>query len=65
MEQANFHFYLVLFSDNFFNDNKLDKKKIAKLQNSPENLINDQYFEKISLFNFDEHVLTDKALIKF
>ena len=51
--------------DNFFNDNKLDKKKIAKLQNSPENLINDQYFEKISLFNFDEHVLTDKALINF
>ena len=51
--------------DNFFNDNKLDKKKIAKLQNFPDNLINDQYFEKISLFNFDEHVLTDKALINF
>ena len=47
------------------NDNKLDKEKIAKLQNFPDNLINDQYFEKISLFNFDEHVLTDKALINF
>ncbi len=51
--------------DNFFNENKLDKQKIAKLQNSPKNLINDQYFEKISLFNFDEHVLTDKAPNKF
>ena len=51
--------------DNFFNDNKLDKKKIAKLQNSSKNLINDQYFEKISLFNFDELVLTDKALTNF
>ena len=58
-------FLSSVVNDNFFNDNKLDKKKIAKLQNSPENLINDQYFEKISLFNFDELVLTDKALINF
>ena len=51
--------------NNFFNENKPDKQKIAKLQNSSKNLINDQYFEKISLFNFNEHVLTDKALTNF
>ena len=51
--------------NNFFNENNLDKQKIAKLQNSSKNLINDQYFEKISLFNFDELVLTDKALTNF
>ena len=51
--------------NNFFNENKLDKQKIAKLQNSPKNLINDQYFENISLFNIDEHVLTDKAPLNF
>ena len=51
--------------NNFFNENKLDKQKIPKLQNSPKNLINDQYFENISLFNIDEHVLTDKAPLNF
>jgi len=51
--------------NNFFNENKLDKQKIAKLQNSPKNLINDQYFENISLFNIDEHELTDKAPLNF
>jgi tetratricopeptide (TPR) repeat protein len=51
--------------NNFFNDNKLDKQKIAKLQSLPENLINDQYFENISLFNIDEYVLTDKAPLNF
>ena len=45
--------------------NKLDKQKIAKLQSLPENLINDQYFENISLFNIDEYVLTDKAPLNF
>ena len=51
--------------NNFFNENKLDKQKIPKLQSSPKNLINDQYFENISLFNIDEHVLTDKAPLNF
>ena len=51
--------------NNLFIDNKLDKQKIAKLQNSPKNLINDQYFENISLFDIDEHVLTDKAPLNF
>jgi tetratricopeptide (TPR) repeat protein len=51
--------------NNFFNENKLDKQKIPKLQNSPKNLINDQYFENISLFNIDENVLTDKAPLNF
>jgi len=51
--------------NNFFIDNKLDKQKITKLQNSPKNLINDQYFENISLFDIDEHVLTDKAPLNF
>ena len=58
-------FLSSVIQNNFFNENKLDKQKIPKFQNSPKNLINDQYFEKISLFNFDEHVLTDKALINF
>ena len=58
-------FLSSVIHNNFFNENKLDKQKIIKLQNSSKNLINDQYFEKISLFNFDEHVLTDKALINF
>ena len=58
-------FLSSVIQNNFFNENKLDKQKIPKLQSSPKNLINDQYFEKISLFNFDEHVLTDKALINF
>ena len=51
--------------NNFFNDSKLDKQKIAELQNSSKNLVNDQYFENISLFNFDENVLTDKAPLNF
>ena len=51
--------------NNFFNENKLNKQKIPKLQNSPKNLINDQYFENISLFNVDENVLTDKAPLNF
>ena len=51
--------------NNFFNDSKLDKRKIAELQNSSKNLVNDQYFENISLFNFDENVLTDKAPLNF
>ena len=51
--------------NNFFNENKLDKQKIVKFQNSSKNLINDHYFEKISLFNFDEHVLTDKETSNF
>ena len=51
--------------NNFFIDNKLDKQKITKLQNSPKNLINDQYFENISLFDIDEHILTDKAPLNF
>ena len=58
-------FLSSVIHNNFFYENKLDKQKIAKLQNSSKNLINDQYFEKISLFNFDEHVLTDKALTNF
>jgi tetratricopeptide (TPR) repeat protein len=59
------HFLTTVVQNNFFNDNKIDKEKIAKLQNSPINLINDQYFENISLFNIDEHVLTDKAPFNF
>ena len=51
--------------NNFFNDSKLDKHKIVKHQNSSNNLVNDQYFENISLFNFDENVLTDKAPLNF
>ena len=51
--------------NNFFNEDKLDKQKIPKLQNSPKNLINDQYFQNISLFNIDENVLTDKAPLNF
>ena len=37
--------------NNFFNDSKLDKQKISKHKHSPNNLINDQYFENISLFD--------------
>jgi hypothetical protein len=51
--------------NNLFIHNKLDKQKIAKFLNSPKNLINDQYFENISLFDIDEHVLTDKAPLNF
>ena len=51
--------------NNFFNNNKLDKKKITELLNSSNNLVNDQYFENISLFNFDENALTDKAPLNF
>ena len=51
--------------NNFFNDSKLDKQKITEIQNSSKNLINDQYFENISLFNIDEDVLTDKAPLNF
>jgi hypothetical protein len=51
--------------NNFFNDSKLDKQKIVKHQNFSNNLVNDQYFENISLFNFDENVLTDKAPLNF
>jgi tetratricopeptide (TPR) repeat protein len=58
-------FLSSVIKDNFFNGTKLDKQKIAKLQNSPKNLINEQYFEKISSLNFDQKVLTDKALINF
>jgi tetratricopeptide (TPR) repeat protein len=58
-------FLSSVIHNNFLNENKLDKQKIPKLQSSPKNLINDQYFENISLFNIDEHVLTDKAPLNF
>ena len=51
--------------NNFFNQEKLDKQEIAKLQNSSKNLINDQYFENLKIFNIDEHVITDKAPLNF
>ena len=51
--------------NNFFNDNRPNKQKIIEHQNSLKNLINDQYFEKISLFNIDEQTLTDKAPLNF
>jgi len=58
-------FLSSVIHDNLFNEKKPDKQIIAKFQNSSKNLINDQYFEKISIFNFDEHILTDKALTNF
>ena len=51
--------------NNFINDNKINKQKIANLQNSQKNLINDNYFENIFLFNIEEHVFTDKAPLNF
>jgi ribosomal protein L22 len=51
--------------DNFFNDGVLNKQKIIDHQNSLKNLINDQYIENFSLFNFDEIIFTDKAPLNF
>jgi tetratricopeptide (TPR) repeat protein len=50
---------------NFFNNDKPNKQKIIENQNSLKNLINDEYFEKISLFNINEQVFTDKAPFNF
>ena len=58
-------FLTSIISDNFFNENKLNKQKIFEYQNSLKNLINDQYFEKFSLYNIDEQILTDKAPLNF
>ena len=51
--------------DNFFYEDNLDKQKIIEYQNSLKNLINEQYFENLNLFNIDEHVVTDKAPLNF
>ena len=51
--------------DNFFYEDNLNKQKIVEYQNSLKNLINDQYFENLNLFNINEHVLTDKAPLNF
>jgi len=50
---------------NFFLVNKLKKQKIINYQNSETNLINQQYFEKLSLFNIKEQTLTDKDPFNF
>ena len=58
-------FLTSIISENFFNENKPNKQKIFEYQNSLKNLINDQYFEKFSLYNIDEQILTDKAPLNF
>ncbi len=58
-------FLSSIVHNNFINDNKIDKQQITKFQNSITNLVNDQYFENISLFNIDENILTDKAPLNF
>ena len=51
--------------DNFFQEDNINKKKIIEYQNSLKNLLNDQYFENLALFNIDEQALTDKAPFNF
>lgn len=50
---------------NFFLENKLSRQKIIDHQNSLVNKINQEYFEKLSLFNIKEQILTDKAPFNF
>ena len=54
----------IIFN-NFVDQNGLNKQKIIDYQNSMNNLVNDQYFEKLSLFNIEEQTITDKATINF
>ena len=51
--------------DNFFYEDIPNKQKIIEHQNSLKNLINDKYFENLSLFNINENILTDKAPLNF
>jgi Tfp pilus assembly protein PilF len=50
---------------NLFLESKLDKKKIINHQNSSVNSIHQQYFDRLSLFNIKEHIMTDKAPFNF
>jgi hypothetical protein len=50
---------------NFFTAGELNKQKIIEYKNSSKNLINDEYFEKFSLYNIKEQIITDKALFNF
>jgi tetratricopeptide (TPR) repeat protein len=58
-------FLTNLTLDNFFTDDKLNKQKIIEQQNSLKNLINDQYNEKFSLYEFTEKIITDKNPFNF
>jgi tetratricopeptide (TPR) repeat protein len=50
---------------NFFISDELNEQKIIEHKNFLKNLINDEYFEKFSLHNIDEQIITDKALFNF
>ena len=50
---------------NFFITDKLDKQKIIEYKNYSKNLINDEYFDKFSLHDIDEQIITDKALFNY
>jgi len=51
--------------NSFFTDNKPDRQKIVKLQRSSENLVYEQYINKIKLLNVNEKIITDKAPLNF
>ena len=58
-------FLTNVIHDNSFNGDFPDKQKIIEHQNSSDNLINDNYFEKLLLYNIQQQALTDKAPLNF
>ena len=50
---------------NFLITDKFDKQKIIEYKNYSKNLSNDEYFDKFSLHDIDEQIITDKALFNF
>jgi tetratricopeptide (TPR) repeat protein len=58
-------FLTNLVLQNFCEDSNINKQKIIDFQNFYLNKINDEYFDKLRLFNIKEPIITDKALFNF
>ena len=54
-----------IITNNFMKKNFFDKKKFLEARNSPTNILNEKFFERLELYNIDKQVITDKAPINF
>jgi tetratricopeptide (TPR) repeat protein len=50
-----------IIHENFFNDINIKKQYLIESQNSYKNLLNEEYFSKLKLFNYEKEIITDKT----
>jgi tetratricopeptide (TPR) repeat protein len=50
-----------IIHDNFFNDINIKKQSLIESQNNYKNLLNEEYFSKLKLFNYEKEIITDKT----